>query len=161
MGADHYKITDNQLSYDSVFDEFLDIALNETHPDGVADFKISPQIRRRLFGSKENEEPTFRDLITTSFVTMGIEPTNILSTAERQAVWLHFIKFELTNYILNTLQPTSCNFSCKDAIDGRPFRPFIIARKIFSLDKPISKDDFERDLDISCRQCERTRNEFP
>jgi len=81
---------------------------------------------------------------------MGIKPEDVLSSAQKQAVWLHFIKFELTNYILNKLQPNSYNFSCKDAIDrGTVSSLYYNLHQSFALNQPISRDEFERDLDIA------------
>jgi hypothetical protein len=43
------------------------------------------------------------DLIAKSFKKLGFPPKKILSPADEQAVFFHFIKFELTNFILEKL----------------------------------------------------------
>ena len=150
MASELYKETGDQISYSKVFKEFFTIARYEKHPSGVVDFKISPKVRDLLFDNDLNQALELKNLLTKSFAHMGIKPGDLLSSAQKQAVWLHFIKFELTNYILNKLQPNSYNFSCKDAIDrGTVSSLYFNLHQSFTLNQPISRDEFARDLDIA------------
>ena len=150
LGSEHYKSNHNKLPYSQVFRELFTIARYEQHPSGVIDFKISPSVRNLLFGDDLNQTQMLNALLTKSFESMGIKPGHTLSTAQKQAVWLHFNKFELTNYILKTLQPRSHNYSCKDAIDrGALSSIYFNLHKSFTVNKPVGRDQFERDIHIA------------
>lgn len=150
MDADQYKKTHDCLSYAPVFKELFSIARDQHHSNGIVDLKISPQIRTLLFGTPQNESQILKDLLHRSFATMGIKPGDTFSTAQKQAVWLHFIKFELTYYIQNTLQATSCNFACKDAIDrGALSSLYLKLHLSLELNQTISQAEFELDLNIA------------
>lgn len=150
MNEDHYKLTTKNLCYYEVFYELLAIACEHHHSSKIADFKISPQIRRLLFGDDKTEFEILQKLLRKSFEAMGIRPGNDLSPAQRQAAWLHFIKFELTHYILEKLQPNSYNFSCKDAIDrGIVSSLYFYLHHSFSLNQAMTRQEFERDIDIA------------
>jgi hypothetical protein len=148
MGADHYKMTTDRLSYASVFNELLRVAEGKPHESGVSDFHISPSTRTKLFGTHKNQTRILKQLLTNSLTTLGINSEDFLSTAEKQAVWLHFNKFELTNYIVTTLNPTGFNFSCKDAIDrGAVSSIYFNLLKSFQSEQPMQREEFERALD--------------
>ncbi|MDI1352842.1 MAG: hypothetical protein PSV35_08800, partial [bacterium] len=150
MNEYHYQLTDKNRSYFSVFNELLRVAEKEYHPSGVADFKISPKVRSLLFGSKTNQTKIITSLLQKSFAIMAIKPGELLSLAQKQAVWLHFTKFELTNYIQKTIKPDSFNFSCKDAIDrGALSSVYYHLHNSFSTNQPINRDEFEKGLDIA------------
>ncbi len=150
MASHNYQITDDKYSYDSVFNEFFEIAEGKLHQSGVSDFIISPKARAILFQSPEEEQRILRALLKNSFEKQGIVPENSLSTAQKQAVWVHFIKYELTEYIIRTVKPKSYNFSCKDAIDrGALSSTYFNLLKSFETDYPLTKDEFERSLDAA------------
>ncbi|WP_156413204.1 hypothetical protein [Legionella cherrii] len=89
----------------------------------VKDFHISQRVREKIFRNEngkytpEAEAKIINDLLKRSFEALGYSNETVLSDAQRQAVWFHFIKFELTNHIIESLKPKSINFTCKDAID--------------------------------------------
>ncbi|WP_058519275.1 hypothetical protein [Legionella parisiensis] len=148
MDPSDYVITHDQLSPRSVFYEFLDIAREKAKKETISDFRISPKARTLLFGTSENEEIILKKLLMKSFHAQGLANKHFISSAEKQAVWVHFIKYELTNYILKTIQPKSFNFSCKDAIDrGALSSTYYNLIKSFKLEQPINKEEFERSLD--------------
>ncbi|RUR10398.1 hypothetical protein [Legionella sp. km772] len=150
MNAEEYKMIIGDLPYSKVFRELFTLANSEHHPSGVVDFKISPKVRTLLFGNESNQAQEIKKLLTNSFLSMGLKPGDYLSPAKRQSVWLHFTKFELTRYIINKLKPNSYNFSCKDAIDrGTVSSLYFNLHQSFNFGQPISKDEFERDLDIA------------
>ena len=148
MGADHYKITTDKLSYTLVFKELYEVASGKLHESGISDFYISASTRNKLFGAKETQPQVLTRLLINSFKTFGIQPNSFLSTAQKQAVWLHFTKFELTGYIISTLNPNGYNFSCKDAIDRAAVSSiYYNLLKSFHSDQPIQREEFERALD--------------
>ncbi|MCL9683722.1 hypothetical protein [Legionella maioricensis] len=150
MDDELYKKTTDQLAYASVFKELIEIAKGNEHQSGVSDFHISSKIRNQLFGTKENQLKILKKLLARSFKAQGINPSDTLSTAQKQAVWVHFTKFELTNYIINTLKPQSYNFSCKDAIDrGAVSSIYYNLFKSFQSENPIQKEEFERAIDAA------------
>ena len=94
--------------------EFLDITLErQSSKIKIRDFHISDLIRRRA----KLDEEQIKALIEASFKAQGFEETASLTGSQKQAVWFHFIKYELPNFLITQLKPQSINFSCKDAID--------------------------------------------
>ena len=78
---------------------------------------------------------------------MGLGEQEKLSPAQRQAVWFHFIKFELPRYIITTLEPDTYNFACKDAIDrGGISSAYYNLLSSFSTTQAMSRDEFEQAL---------------
>lgn len=149
MDSELYKKTSGELIYSKIFREFFTIASREDHPSGIVDFKISPKIRALLFDNNLNQTKELNRLLKNSFTRMGFKPGDFLSEAQKQAVWLHFIKFELINFIVYQLNPSSYNFSCKDAIDrGTVSSLYFNLMQSFSSNQPMNRVEFERDLDI-------------
>jgi hypothetical protein len=150
MKSSDYKLTTDHLSSRSVFNEFLAVAKGKRHKSGISDFFISPESRKLLFGMAKNEEKVLKNLLMQSFEEQGLAKKHLISTAQKQAVWVYFIKYALTNYILETIEPKSYNFSCKDAIDrGALSSTYYNLIKSFRLNNPISKDEFELSLDAA------------
>ena len=154
MDHRHYKKTTDELKYSDVHTQFMAIASEEPKVDiKIKDFKISPEIRKRVFinedgtHSKKIEKEILEKLLTKSFNAMGIKLNTPLSTAQRQAVWFHFIKFELPNQIITKLNPDSINFSCKDAIDrGGVSSAYYNLMKSFETKTPLTRDKFDQAL---------------
>jgi hypothetical protein len=150
MNIRHYKKKGTSFSYHDTFKELFTLAHDEYHPQGIVDLKISREVRALLFHSKIHEQLTLHHLLRKSFTIMGIKQGDTLSSAQKQAVWLHFIKFELTHYILCTLKPNSYNFSCKDAIDrGALSSLYYNLHLSISLEKPMNRDEFEHNLNVA------------
>lgn len=150
MASHNYQITDDEYSYDSVFDELFKIAEGKLHQSGVSDLVISPEARAFIFKGANEEQRILKELLETSFKKQGISPESSLSTAQKQAVWMHFIKYELTDYIITTVKPKSYNFSCKDAIDrGAVSSTYFNLLKSFESNYPLTKEEFERSLDAA------------
>lgn len=149
LEATHYKTTNDQLLYSNVFNELLQTALGEKHPSGCSDLWFSQNTQHKLFGSDDRNK-VMRSLLKQSFEELGISPSVSawLSTAQKQAVWFHFIKYQLTNYILIKLKPRGYNFTCKDAIDrGAVSSAYYNLMKSIELGTPLNKEEFERALD--------------
>jgi hypothetical protein len=97
--------------------KILDIALENGYGPKIEDFHISEQIREKIFAGMERENK-LTELIQNSFVKLGYnDPHAIINPAQQQAIYFDFIKYELTKFIINQLNPSSINFSCKDGID--------------------------------------------
>lgn len=127
---------------------FLDIAMESPNATlAIKDFHISSAARAMIFGTKEQEQDTLTLLLEQSFITLGLDKTVQLSPAQRQAVWVHFIKYELPKYILESIKPKTYNFSCKDAIDrGGISSAYYNLLSSFATDTPMSRDEFEQGL---------------
>lgn len=150
METSAYKKTDALFPTRSILKELLAIAKGQQHKNGISDFRISPKARQLLFNDPKHEEVELKILLENSFKAHGITLTQFISTAQKQAVWLHFIKFELTNYILQKIKPKSYNFSCKDAIDrGALSSAYYNLLQSFALKCPIKKEEFVRALDAA------------
>lgn len=135
----------------SMFNKMLNIASGK-QKDGVCDFYISESVKAKLYTSRDSEEAKLKSLIKKSFKTiLDIDdPENgktKLSPAQLQAVYFHFIKYELTNFILEKLEPTSFNTSCKDGIDrGGVASLYYNLMKSIELGKPLTEEEFQRGL---------------
>ncbi len=150
MTESSYKITNDKQSYSQVFNELLVVAQGKTHQSGISDFRISQQTRQLLFQTPSQEKIILTNLLIESFKAHGVHPEISLSTAQKQAIWLHFIKYELTNFIINKVSPKSYNFSCKDAIDrGAVSSAYFNLMKSFELNKAMQRDEFECALDAA------------
>ncbi len=157
LSKNGYRNSKKKYKYEDVRTDFLNIALengqSQTKPK---DFYISQSIRKQLFGDKDKEKMQLEALIDSSFEAVGIDHNTILSDAERQAVYFHFIKFELPNFILNKFKPETFNFSCKDAIDREGvssayynlIKSFEDRNRTHSenSNKPMSEEEFNRAL---------------
>ena len=144
MSQKEHTKTVKKFNYDDVLEEFFAIATERCDNVRIKDFYISQKIRALLF---TDGETTLRDLLKASFKRMGIQQTDKISPAERQAVWFHFIKYELTTYILQKLKPMSMNFTCKDAIDrGGVSSAYYNLMTSIALGSPMTRDEFEQAL---------------
>jgi len=115
------------------------------------DFHISDRIKKLIYGEKDgkydaaHEEEIINELLDKSFKKMGFSENQQLSDAELQAVYFHFIKFELTQFILAKLKPNSFNMSCKDAIDrGGVSSAYYNLILSIERNKPMSAKEFDR-----------------
>jgi hypothetical protein len=145
MDGHDYQKLEPKLKYEDVHQEFLNIALeseNATTKVKVKDFHISGRMRELLFEHKDKEILTI--LINKSFKAMGVDSSASLSKAQRQAVWFHFIKFELPNDILEKLEPKTFNFTCKDGIDrGGVSSAYYNLMKSLETQTPMNREEFE------------------
>lgn len=145
-----HEISNTEPHFDPSATErlFLDIARELPIAGWMPkDFHISPKIRKLVFGSPNSEERILRRLIQSSFKNMGLDGVEQLSPAQRQAVWVDFLKYELPQHILNTLQPDTCNFTCKDGIDraGIASAYYNLMRSL-KTQYPMTRQEFEQAL---------------
>lgn len=132
-----------ELSYNSQKKKILNISLNNGK-----DFFISENIKKELFGTKKEEYFILNHLLDKSAKFLGLNNKKTISPAERQALMFHFIKYELTNFIIEKLGLDSFNFSCKDAIDrGAAHSLYYNTIKSIELNNPISCDEFKINKD--------------
>lgn len=145
MDINAFTKTKDALAYDEVKKTLLNAALGKPVSNGINDFRISNSVKALLYA--KNEEEILNNLLSASFQEMGIENGQSLSNAQMQAVYLHFIKFKLTDFIITTLKPKAYNFTCKDGIDrGAVSSSYYNLFKSFSCSKPVTREEFDRSL---------------
>jgi hypothetical protein len=133
------------MSYQDAFNTIRDITTGQSFGQ-IQDFYISPAIKQLLYPAG-SENAVVEALLKMSFKKLGLAEARELSYAEIQAVYFHFIKFELTRYIIDTLQPASFNMSCKDAIDrGGVSSAYYNLLQSIESGSPMSRAEFERAL---------------
>lgn len=110
------------------------------------DFFISPAICALVFQDAD-PEIMVQELFNNSLRVFGLSESKMLSPREATLVYFHFIKYELTNFILEKLQPTSYQMSCKHGIDrGGVSSVYYHLMKSLACGKPLSKQEFEMGL---------------
>lgn len=158
MGGGDYTQTQRNLDKNAVFAAFLKIAKNahKKSPDNeVRDFYIPEALSKAIFPGTDNQE--LRELLKDSFLECGLINADIthISAAERQAVWVYFVNFALTDFIIKKLMleepgmPLSINISCKDAIDRGALASAVL-NLMYSLKRtntPLSRHEFEMLVD--------------
>lgn len=104
------------------------------------DFYISSKIREQA----NIDSKTIKKLLANTLLTLGIDHDDpMISPATRHAIMFHFVKYELTNHIIETFGPESINFSCKDAIDrGGVHSLYYNFIKSLQLGIPLSQKEF-------------------
>ena len=154
----HHDAFDSDISLDKKEVEalFLNIAKeSKDNPVFIQDFHISEAARTKIFGTKEKETLQLQALINTSFQAMGLSDEQNISPAQRQAVWIHFLKYELPKYIIDTIQPKTFNFSCKDGIDrGGLSSAYFNLLSSFATDSPM-------DSPMDCAEFEQALHAAP
>lgn len=135
--------------YADAFTKYFNIAAGLSS-EAVQDFFISDKVKKILYTNDSGEyveEKILRDLLRNSFIKMGFNELSTLSDADMHAVYFHFMKFELTNYIIQKLNPDSFNMSCKDGIDrGGVSSAYYNLMKSIESGQPLNKDEFYRAL---------------
>src|SRR3990167_8516775 len=146
----------------AAFDVMFQIAKGSSK-EPIQDFYISDKVEKLLYGVNLNgslntkaKEEKLNALLTNSFRKILCEDNpqespGQLSEAEQQAVYFHFIKYELTNFIIDTLKPPVFNISCKDGIDrgGVASAYYNLMKSFESSDKCLTEDEFNRALHAS------------
>lgn len=156
MSQHAFKHTENSpaLTINAAFAEMMGIALGQSMRS-IKDFVISPKAKQLLYGKKDNDYDKVQEtqiltrLLNHSFQAMGLDPKEktTLSPAQQQAVWFHFTKYEMPDYVLTTLKPDTWNASCKDAIDrGGVASAYLNLIRSFKSPSPMSRDEFEQAL---------------
>lgn len=116
------------------------------------DFYIPKEIKEKLFGNNlENLDGKIEELFDKSWqATLGSQAIDSCTAEERQAVVFDFVKFQLSDHIIKELQPSTVNFSCKDAIDrGGVHALWYEFQKRIDEGSPMKQQEFEKYLDAS------------
>ncbi|WP_367607542.1 hypothetical protein [Legionella sp. W05-934-2] len=115
----------------------------------VKDIHIPDKIKKIIY-KDENEAEVLERLLSKSYEAMGLKDLGEdqpLTKEQMQAVYFHFLKFELTNYILEETKPKSFNISCKDGIDRAGSASlFYNLMKSIEVGKPMTQAEFETNL---------------
>ena len=121
-------------------------AVKTSIQDDLNDFYFSDNIKERLFGDFTNNviDSLFYDAVRD---IMGpVVPTTV-NAEERQAILFHFVKYTLTNYIIENLDPLAYNTSCKDAIDrGAIHSLWYHLNMLYKHGTPMSEEAFYKHL---------------
>jgi hypothetical protein len=134
-------------TYHDAYQEMFNLVIGKESTIKPRDFYISARIKNMVYGGSMGEVKIVKELLKKSFKKFGFTEFHHLSPADRQAVYFHFIKYELTNHIIEKLKPDSFNMTCKDAIDrGAVSSAYYNLLKSLETDKPLSKDEFYRSL---------------
>lgn len=141
FAANDYQTTTENLNFDQEFQRLFNIATNNSS-EAIKDFYISPSVRTMIYGDKEQE--TVNKLLSLSFSKMGAAADKPLSKAQRQAIWFDFNKYAFPNLAIETLDPKTFNFTCKDAIDRAGVSSaYYNLMKSIELENPMSREEFE------------------
>ncbi len=140
-----------------VFSRILRIA-NNTSNEPIKDFYISNKTKQLLYGvdpvnkdsyNKAEENKVLNELLDATYKKLGIdkEQQKNLNPDQVQAIYFHFIKFELTHFIIDKLKPETFNMSCKDAIDrGGVSSAYYNLMKSLDEKPPMTEEEFHRAL---------------
>ncbi|MCF6775482.1 hypothetical protein L3V83_02725 [Thiotrichales bacterium 19X7-9] len=118
-----------------------------TNPSKKDDFYISEKVKKALFDNADDFEDQWKNKVELlwkkSLEHFQFQNRENLTKTEFQAVYFHFFKYELPNFILEKLQPTTFNMSCKDAIDrGGVASLYYNVNKAESLEKRLTNSEF-------------------
>jgi hypothetical protein len=144
-GYSRKKHTDESLRF--VLDECIDSIQHNKN-----DFYLSEDVRRAVFGDIAEEKDKIKELFWESVEDVlpgGLNGDTIVDPAQRQAILFHFIKFHLTDHILNKLEPSTYNISCKDNIDRGGVHNLWYEYNLKLRDKSVARitqEEFERDF---------------
>lgn len=151
---DHHLLNDNKTgeSAQIILEKMLRIAMGVSDMP-TRDFYISDAAKQLLYSTGDGkyemniEEVTIRALLKSSFEKLNLLKNDNLTQAEMQAVYFHFIKFELPNVIISKIKPTGFNMSCKDGIDrGGVASAYYHLMKSIESGHPLSINEFEQAL---------------
>lgn len=117
------------------------------------DFYFSKNVAKILFNNPKKKDIIADLLKQAAIEVLGIDPKTPLSKIyindeQRNALLFHFIKFTLTKYILDTLNPIAYNMTCKDAIDrGAIHTLWYHICLLHDKGTPLCENDFYKYLD--------------
>lgn len=148
LAANNLNPPEDRILTREAMSAIFDIAV-ESNLAAEKDLHISKKVKKILFGEKNNtydkemEESTISQLIMKSFEDFGLVGEESISRAQFTAVYFHFLKFELTDFIIKQLQPQSFNMSCKDGIDrGGASSAYYNLIKSITVGQPLKREEF-------------------
>lgn len=116
------------------------------------DFHLSTNASDMLFqGSSDYKSLMIMTLIEQSFHRMGIDDNlGVISNAQFQAVYFDVMKFQLTNHIIERLQPEFVSYPCKNNIDrGGVTSAYCNLMKSIEVGKPMTESEFKQAVHAS------------
>lgn len=144
---DQHKLssTEPRVNATVAFNQMLDVAMGNSN-EKIKDFYISQKAKNIIYGNSDKEKEILTNLLLKSFNACGVTDFHSsITPSQFHAIYFHFIKYELTNYILNQIKPESFNISCKDAIDrGGAASAYYNLIKSIEVRNPMSEDEFFR-----------------
>lgn len=152
MNKNDFKCHEANISLKVAQQQMLKILIGNPC-DEIKDFHMSDVVRKKLFFNHDVEEDKTLEILLDRSIRAAINVRNgNISPAQRQAIWFHLINYELPKYILDTLQPTGFNMSCKDAIDrgGVASAWYNLMRSFESDNTAMSRAEFETALHGAC-----------
>jgi hypothetical protein len=143
---------DNYLNQRVKASELLD-QLKSSIQNNKNDFYMSDAVKSKLFGPNCDNgkldalfKQAMQDVLGKKAEKMGLETK--MTQEQRSAVLFQFIKGNLSNHIINELNPKSYNMSCKDAIDRGGIHTLWHHMNLkHEQGKPMSEKDFHKFLD--------------
>ncbi len=113
------------------------------------DFNIPDDVKAILFKNGLEEEVS-RLLEQSAHFVLGSPPPTKITAEKRQALVFDFIKYGLTQFIAEKLNPDTMNISCKDAIDrGGVHALWFECRRRMERGDMMSEKEFNMHLDAS------------
>lgn len=146
MALNEFESTDPYKSREEVFNILKNILVGLRSEGEIQDFYISKQTREAL---GKNLGETLEKLLHQSFIDIlgEVNDDTLISKAQMQAVWFHFNRYHLPKFVLETIKPTTYNFSCKDGIDrGGAASAYFNLLSSFDTENPMSREEFETAL---------------
>ncbi|MFO1258596.1 MAG: hypothetical protein U1E78_09355 [Gammaproteobacteria bacterium] len=138
---------DNLMKRDKLLTDLIDSINKNTN-----DFYIPDAVKKVLFGEDlENLNAKVREMFAQSCLSvLGVNNAVSFNAKQRQAIFFDFVKFQLTDYIVNTVKPKTINISCKDAIDrGMVHALWYEFNKRIEEGSPMNREEFEEFMDVS------------
>ncbi len=115
------------------------------------DFNISDGVKKKVFPPPGTLNKTVEELFQKSVKEVlgkDYDPAIEVSAQERNAILFQFIKFNLTQHILEKLSPNAYAIVCKDGIDRGGIHTLWFHMSLqYSQNKPMEKDEFLKHLD--------------
>lgn len=133
--------------------EELQQQLYESIRDNKNDFYMPDEVKAALFG--DNMKEVVEQLYLTALqktIDPNIQQKDLrgleITPQNRNAILFQFVKGELSNKIIDELNPKAYNMSCKDAIDrGGIHTLYHHLNKRFDQNNPMSESEFKKYMD--------------
>ena len=156
LSASDYLLSDPFVSVEKVAYQIFAIASgNDLAEIPVKDFYISSAAEKKLYRTEEEKTVVLKGLIANSLqkilnLSIDQDAEKIITQAQYQAVYFHFIKYELTHFILEKFALKMLIFACKDGIDraGIASLYYNLMRSL-AVSVPFTEEEFHRALDAA------------
>lgn len=138
--------SDKQTKLDDIRYSLTTAIQENTH-----DFYMSPEVKKTVLGDPiQNEVAALFRQSAEEILGRKYDPSEMVDPAVRQAIVFHFVKYHLTNKIIQAINPSTYNISCKDNIDrGGVHNLWYEMTSKINDGEQITQAEFERNLDAS------------